>query len=168
MDAHSWPLRVAPAAPLVQLAHREITVAEHDQFAQLKEHANACAYYRHIGFEVVEASKGFARLKMPVREELMQFQDAVHGGAIFSVADAAVAVALLTLAEENEHALTIECKVNYLAGITRAHEYAIAEARIVHKGRSIAVGEVDVRRDDGRLAAKGLVTYTLRKARAAE
>ena len=131
----------------------------------LKEHANACAYYRHIGFEVIDAAEGFARLRMPVREELFQFQDAVHGGAIFSVADAAVAVALLTLAEPDEQALTIECKLNFLAGITRAQKYAEAEGRIVQKGRTVALGEVDVKRDDGRLAAKGLVTYTLRKQR---
>ncbi len=140
-------------------------MADNERFAHLKEHANACPYYRLIGFEVVEADEGRAVLKMPVREELFQFQDAVHGGAIFSVADAAVAVALLTLAEPNEHALTVECKLNYLAGVTRAHQYVLAEGRIVQKGRTIALGEVDVKRDDGRLAAKGLITYALRQAR---
>lgn len=143
----------------------ETALADNDRFAHLKEHANACAYYRLIGFEVVDADEGFARLKMPVREELFQFQDAVHGGAIFSVADAAIAVALLTMAEPNEHALTVECKLNFLAGVTRANQYVLAEGRIVQKGRTIALGEVDVLRDDGRLAAKGLVTYALRRAR---
>jgi acyl-CoA thioesterase len=141
-------------------------LADNERLAHLKAHANACPYYRLIGFEVVEADQGRAVLKMPVREELLQFQDAVHGGAIFSVADAAIAVALLTLAEPNEHALTVECKLNFLAGVTRAHRYVLAEGRIIHKGRTIAVGEVDVTRDDGRLAAKGLVTYALRPARA--
>ena len=135
------------------------------RFEHLKAHANACPFYRHIGFEVIDVAEGFARLRMPVREELFQFQDAVHGGAIFSVADAAVAVALLTLAEPGEQALTIECKLNFLAGVTRAHAYVDAEGRIVHKGRTIALGDVEVRRDDGRLAAKGLVTYTLRRER---
>ena len=140
-------------------------MAENDRFEQLKEHVNGCAYYRHIGFEAVDLDEGFARLRMPVREELFQFQDAVHGGAIFSVADAAVAVALLTLAEPGEQALTIECKINYLTGVTRAHAYVLAEGRIVHKGRTLALGDVEVKRDDGRLAAKGLITYTLRRER---
>ena len=140
-------------------------MAENDRFEHLKEHVNACNYYRHIGFEAVDVDEGFARLKMPVRPELFQFQDAVHGGAIFSVADAAVAVAILTLAEPGEVALTIECKLNFLAGITKAHAYVLAEGRIVHKGRTLALGDVEVKRDDGRLAAKGLVTYTLRRER---
>ena len=142
-----------------------VLVADNARFEHLKEHVNGCPYYRHIGFEAVDVEEGFARLRMPVREELFQFQDAVHGGAIFSVADAAVAVAILTLAEPGEHALTIECKMNYLAGITREHAYVLAEGRIVHKGRTLALGDVEVKRDDGRLAAKGLVTYTLRRAR---
>jgi uncharacterized protein (TIGR00369 family) len=140
-------------------------LAEHDRFDHLKAHANACAYYRHIGFEVVEASEGYARLRMPVREELFQFQNAVHGGAIFSVADASVAVALLTMAEPGEQALTIECKLNYLAGVFPQNAYVDAEARIVHKGRTFALGDVEVKRDDGRLVAKGLITYTLRRER---
>ena len=141
-------------------------MAEHDRFDHLKAHANACAYYRHIGFEVVEASEGYAKLRMPVREELFQFQNAVHGGAIFSVADASVAVALLTMAEPGEQALTIECKLNYLAGVFPQNAYVDAEAHIVHKGRTFALGDVEVKRDDGRLAAKGLITYTLRRERA--
>jgi uncharacterized protein (TIGR00369 family) len=142
------------------------SLAEHERFEHLKEHANGCPYYRHIGFEVVDLDEGFARLRMPVREELFQFQEAVHGGAIFSVADAAVAVALLTLAEPGEQALTIECKMNYLAGVFKTNAYVLAEGRIVHKGRTLALGDVEVKRDDGRLAAKGLVTYTLRRERA--
>jgi acyl-CoA thioesterase len=143
-------------------------LAEHDRFAHLKEHVNACNYYKLIGFEVVEAREGYARLRMPVRPELFQFQNAVHGGAIFSVADASVAVALLTMAEPGEQALTIESKLNYLAGVFPSNAYVDAEARIVHKGRTLALGDVEVKRDDGRLAAKGLITYTLRRERAPE
>jgi uncharacterized protein (TIGR00369 family) len=140
-------------------------VSGEDRMEHLKAHANACAYYRLIGFEVLEAGEGRAVLRMKVRPELMQFQNAVHGGAIFSVADAAVAVALLSTAEPDEQALTIEAKLNYIAGIFPNHEYVDAEARIVHKGRNIAIGDVEVKRDDGRLAAKGLITYTLRRSR---
>lgn len=130
--------------------------------AHLMEHVNACPYYRYLGFQVVEASEGFARLTMPANENLFQFQGAVHGGAIYSVADAAVAVALLTMAEPGENAITIEAKLNFLAPVTKGG--VIADGHIVQKGRSIALGDVEVRRDtDNRLVAKGLVTYTLRR-----
>lgn len=127
----------------------------------LQRHANDCPFYRLLGFEVVEAGPGTARIRMPFRPELLQFQGAVHGGAIFSIADGAVAVALLTLAEPGEKALTIEGKVNYLAGVTEGDLEAVG--RIVQKGRSVALGDAEVFRADGKLCAKGLITYTLRR-----
>ncbi len=131
---------------------------------QLREHVNACPYYRLLGFEVVHAETGFARLSMPFKPDLLQFQGAVHGGAIYSVADAAVAIALLTMAEPGEHVVTIEGKVNFLAPVTEGE--VLAEGRIVQKGRSVALGDAEVRRaSDGRLVAKGLVTYTIRQPR---
>ncbi len=131
---------------------------------QLKEHVNACPYYKLLGFEVVHAESGFARIRMPFRKDLLQFQGAVHGGAIYSVADAAVAIALLTMAEPGEHVVTIEGKTNFLAPVTEGD--VIAEGRIVQKGRTVALGDAEVRRADGRLVAKGLVTYTIRTPRA--
>jgi acyl-CoA thioesterase len=127
----------------------------------LVRHVNDCPFYHLLGFEVVEAGPGTARIRMPFREDLLQFQGAVHGGAIFSIADAAVAVALLTLAEPGEKALTIEGKLNYLAGVTQGDLEAVG--RIVQRGRSVALGDAEVYRADGRLAAKGLITYTLRR-----
>lgn len=127
----------------------------------LRRHANDCAFYRLLGIEVVEAGPGTARLRMPFRPELLQFQGAVHGGAIFSLADAAVAIALLTQAEPGEKALTIEGKLNYLAGVTEGD--LVAVGTVVQKGRSVALGDAEVFRADGRLCAKGLVTYTLRR-----
>lgn len=132
-----------------------------DRWRDLKDHVNASPYYRHLGFQVVHIEEGFARVVMPIRREHLQFQDAVHGGALYSIADAAVAIALLTLAAPGEQALTVEGKLNYLAPVVDGS--VTAEGRIVHRGRTLALGEAEVRRDsDGRLVAKGLVTYTLR------
>lgn len=126
----------------------------------LLERVNACPFYRLLGFEVVEAADGMAEVRLPFREELLQFQGAVHGGAVYSIADAAVAVALLTLAaDEGEDAVTIEGKMNYLAPVTKGS--LVAKARIVHRGRRIALGDAEVYREDGRLCGKGLMTYTL-------
>ena len=127
--------------------------------SDLLQRVNSCAYYRLIGFEVLEAGSGTAHLRLPVHPELFQFQNAVHGGAIYSVADAAVAVALLTEASPGEDAVTIEGNLNFLAPVTAGEITALG--RIIHRGRRIAVGDAEVRRSDGRLCAKGLFTYTL-------
>jgi uncharacterized protein (TIGR00369 family) len=139
-------------------------VAAPAAFDELREHVNASPYYRHLGFEVETLREHYARLVMPVREELYQFQGAVHGGAIYSLGDAAVAIALLTVAESGEQVVTIEGKLNFLAPVREGQ--LVAEGRIVHRGRRIALGEADVLLDgrDG-LVAKGLFTYTLWRPR---
>ena len=72
---------------------------------------------------------------------------------------AAVAVALLTLDEQGGEAVTIEGKLNYLAKVTQGD--LVAVGRIVHHGRTVALGDTEVFRADGKLCAKGLMTYTL-------
>jgi uncharacterized protein (TIGR00369 family) len=124
----------------------------------IREHVNSSAYYRLLGFEAVELGEGFARLRMPASKKLLQFQGAVHGGAVYSVADAAVAIALVTTCNPGEHVLTIEGKINHLAPVSEGEEIW-AEARLVQRGRQIAVGDVEVKGDNGRMVAKGLITY---------
>ncbi len=118
---------------------------------------NGCAYYQLLGMKVVSMGDGQARLVMPVEETLLQIYGTVHGGAIASLADSAVAVALISASTEGEKAFTVELKLNFLAPATNGE--LTAEARLFHRGRTIAAGEVDVKDDRGRLLAKGIATY---------
>lgn len=118
---------------------------------------NDCAYYRLLGMRVEAMGGGYARLTMPVEEKLLQIYGTVHGGATASLADSAVAVALISTIPADEKALTLELKLNFLAPV--AEGQLIAEARLFHRGRSVAVGDVEIRNSNGRLVAKGIATY---------
>ncbi len=89
----------------------------------------------------------------------MQSHGRMHGGAIATLADTVVAFALSPLLSKNQKCTTIEMKINYLEPIQQGK--AIAEARIIKKGKRIAVGEVDIFSEAGHLAAKSLVTYMI-------
>ena len=110
----------------------------------------------HLGIEIISLETGRARLSLRHRLELTQGMGYIHGGAITSLCDTAVAVAIFTMLEKGEQIVTIELKVNFLAP---ADSDIIAEAKILHKGRKTAVGEVDVTGKGGILVAKALVTY---------
>ena len=84
-----------------------------------------------------------------------------QGGAIFSLADSAVAMALLGLVEKGERFMTVEMNINYVSPFREGN--ITAEARIVKKGSRIALGDVNVRDDQGGLVAKCLATYTIMK-----
>ncbi len=118
---------------------------------------NDSPYYQLLGIQVVEMANGYARLVMPVRPHLFQLYGVVHGGAVASLADSAAAVALISTSAAEEKAFTLEMKLNFLAPTSEG--VLTAEARLFHRGRTIAAGDVEVRNGQGRLVAKGIATF---------
>ncbi|MFH2130315.1 MAG: PaaI family thioesterase [bacterium] len=120
-------------------------------------------FWKLLGMEVVDVKKGWAIVKLPYSDKLAQPDGVAHGGAIFSPADAAVAIAMLGLIDKSESLLTIEMKINYIKSVNEGD--IIAEAKIVHRGSRTAIGDVDVRNSKGELIAKCLATYMIIKNR---
>jgi len=112
---------------------------------------------RLLGIEIDTIEEGRAVLSVEVRTELKQLQGVMHGGAIASLIDTAVAFAILGASGPQDRFTTVEMKVNYLSAIREGR--ITAEARLLRDGRRIIVAECDVFDDKGRLAAKGLLTY---------
>ncbi len=121
------------------------------------EEINSCPYYQLLGMKVISMGDGRARLEMPADEKLLQIYGTVHGGATASLADSAVAVALISASSHGEKAFTVDLKLNFVAPVSRGT--LIAEARLFQHGRTIAAGDVEVRNDRGRLIARGIATY---------
>ena len=92
-----------------------------------------------------------------VKRELTQDWSVAHGGAVTSLIDSAVGIALVTMLGSRDLIATVELKVNFLAPAKLGLVKVIG--RIIHKGKSIAVGEAEVKDPTGKLIAKGLVTY---------
>lgn len=115
-------------------------------------------YFDHLGIEVVEVGEGYAKLRLGFKDHLTHPFGYLHGGAIASLADSTGINAVLTLLREDEKPLTIEMKINYFLPVKDTAVYA--EGRVVHKGKKIAVADVDVRSAGGKLVAKAIVTST--------
>ncbi len=126
---------------------------------------NNSPYWSLLGMELVDVKKGWAKVRLPFKRELVHPLGIAHGGAIFSPADSAVAMALIGIVGEDEIFTTVEMKINYLKPFDRGE--ITAEARILHKGSTIALGEAEVRNGDGALVAKAMATYMIMKSRGA-
>lgn len=118
---------------------------------------NATPYYRLLGMEVKAMGDGYARVTMPVEEKLFQMYGSVHGGAIASLADTAIGVALISVLSDDEKSITVDLKLNFVSAVTGGGVLT-AEARLFHRGKRTAAGEVEVRDGEGRLVAKGTST----------
>ncbi len=110
-----------------------------------------------VGIEIDSIEHGRARLAMDVTEKHLQLQGIMHGGAIATLVDTAVAMAILGASEPGDRFTTIEMKINYLSPVREGR--VVAEAKLIRDGRRIVVAECDVFEHRGRLAAKGLLTY---------
>lgn len=119
-------------------------------------------YYNFLGIDILDVQYGYARLTMDYRENLTNPYGFVNGGFFSVLADAALACALLGLTEENpsRRLVTIEYKMNIIRPVNK--DSITAEARVIHLGTDTAVGEVQIINSSGKMAAVGLITYSVR------
>ncbi|MBN1829014.1 MAG: PaaI family thioesterase [Deltaproteobacteria bacterium] len=127
------------------------------------ERVNLSPYWSLLGMRLLDMKKGWAVVALPFSDKLLQSLGIVHGEAICSVADSAIGLALKGLLDPGEVFVTAEIKLNFIKSFERGEVQAAA--RIVHRGATTALGEVDVRNGAGELVAKGLATFIVRKTR---
>lgn len=135
---------------------------------RVRERARTNNYWRHMGVEALAAEPGYAKLRVPLRDELRNADGApVHGGVLSFLVDAAIGGALATLHEQaagGTGQATLDLNIRFL-GAARGDEI-IAEGRILRRGGTIAFGEAELRDEGGDLVAKGSATYMILRPRA--
>ena len=97
----------------------------------------ACApFEKLLNINIIEASQGRAELTMPFLIEYAQGAGLMHGGALVTLADTAVVMAIKSLLTPETHFATITLDVKYLLPVTQG--IITAKAKIVEKeGRTL-------------------------------
>ncbi len=124
--------------------------------AGIRARLAANPFIRFVGIQAPQLGQGYARFVLPFKPELANSIGLMQGGVIAALADEAVAFALYSLVPEGEMINTVEMKINFLGAVKEGD--VTAEAHIAKRGRTISLGEFEVRQAD-RLVAKGLCTY---------
>lgn len=125
----------------------------------LRRAVETAPYYQLLQITLDQIDEGFARFRMPFRKELTHPYGIVHGGAIASLADTAIAFAMMTLIQPGEKLTTVEFKINFFAPVNEGE--LSGEGRVVSKGKRVAVGDMQVKNGEGNLIAKGMGTYMI-------
>ncbi len=124
--------------------------------ARIRARLGRNPFIKFVGIQVPQLGRGYARFVLPMKHDLENSIGLLQGGMIAALADEAVAFALYSLVQEEETFNTVEMKINFLGAVKEGDVEAVA--RIAKRGRTISLGEFEVRQGE-RLVAKGLCTY---------
>lgn len=119
-----------------------------------------------LGIEVIEIREGYSKIKMTIRNEMMNGLGIVHGGIAFSLADSAFAFACNN---RNVLSVALDTAINFLKPV-HVGDILTAEAKELHNGKSTGLYHIIITNQNDHVAAmfkgtcfrtnKSLIDYT--------
>jgi uncharacterized protein (TIGR00369 family) len=119
-------------------------------------------FHKMLGITLVERKPGFGRICLTKTADTPAgIGGSVHGGILATMVDVAMLVAIFgDMRPDQEPAGTAELIISYLR---QAHgEHIYADATVIKRGRQLAMVEVSIVDDEGRLCARGRTLYAFR------
>jgi uncharacterized protein (TIGR00369 family) len=111
-----------------------------------------------MSFHFVSVKPGYVRLQgFP---ELRHYNPigTVHGGFHATLLDTAAGAAIFSTLSKGESWTTLELKLNFVRAMTHETGPVHAEGRVIHRGRTVATSEGDLKDAAGRLYAHATTT----------
>jgi len=102
------------------------------------------------GIAIDDAREGYARIRMKLRDDMLNGHRIGHGGMIFALADTAFAYACNS---RNENTVAQNASISFLAP-AQPGDVLIAEAREVSRSGRSSVYQVSVHTADNRIIAE--------------
>ncbi len=93
-----------------------------------------------LGIEVLEIREGYSKIKMTVREEMINGFGIVHGGIAFSLADSAFAFACNN---RNNLSVALDTSINFTKPV-HVGDVLTAEAKELHNGKSTGLYHISI------------------------
>ncbi len=93
-----------------------------------------------LGIEVLSVREGYAKIRMTVREEMINGFGIVHGGVAFSLADSAFAFACNN---RNNLSVALDTSINFTKPV-HPGDVLSAEATEIHNGRSTGLYHINI------------------------
>jgi acyl-CoA thioesterase len=125
-----------------------------ENIAKLKAAAATEPVASFLKMRLVELTPGFAKVKMKLGPEHLNFNGMVFGGVVMAIADQAFAYATNSLVSPS---IATQFNIHLISGAAVGDELT-AECRVIKSGRRIGVSEMTVTNQDGKLIARATGT----------
>lgn len=115
----------------------------------IREKIDSDRFAKFMGIRILDLKRGYSKLDMTITDDMINFHDMAHGGAIFALTDAAFAAA------GNSHgqvSVALCMNINYRSP-AKSGMRLIAECFEESLGRRTALYRIEVRSEDGMLIA---------------
>ena len=132
--------------------------ADQKQF-QLDDWIESSPFESLLNIEIVEAQSGQALLKMPYTVKLSNGGGVMHGGAMTTLADTAVAMAIKSLLPGGTPFATTELKMEFIAPVLEGE--VTAKAHVDELDKRNFHGECELSGEEGELFARMTSVFKL-------
>ncbi len=114
-----------------------------------------------LGIELIEIGEGYSKIKMSIRNEMVNGFGIVHGGVTFSLADSAFAFACNN---RNNLSVALDTSINFIKPV-HVGDILIAEAKEIHNGKSTGLYQISITNQNNHVVAlfKGTCFRTNKK-----
>lgn len=111
-----------------------------------------------LGIKLLEIKEGYSKIRMTVREEMINGFGIVHGGIAFSLADSAFAFACNN---RNVLSVALDTSINFTKPV-HVGDILTAEAKEIHNGKSTGLYHITISNQKDHMVAlfKGLCYRT--------
>lgn len=129
---------------------------------KLKEYYQKDNFFKFMGVEILEIEEGRAKVRLKFQEKHMNFFNAGHGGAIYSLGDAAFQLACNASADI-EIAVALNTSLSHIKKVELG-ETLVADAEVVSRTNRTSITDISITNEKNEVVAlfRGLA-YLKRK-----
>lgn len=121
---------------------------------EMRRRFDTSPYAQSMGMKLVELSRGYARVKLELKKDFLNWENLIHGGVIASVLDQAFGCSLNTL---DYIYVAVQLNINYISAAP-VGETIYAESRVIHAGKKLGISEMTVADSKGKTIARATGT----------
>ncbi|WP_174731291.1 hotdog fold thioesterase [Mesobacillus harenae] len=132
----------------MQLTHADIRTSFEDS-----------PFFKHIGFEIVEFADDRVKVKLAIRDYLLNVNGTLHGGVHATMLDLISGMLLRSVTKQR--VATTSLTTQYLAAVKQGEVFA--EATIIQQGYKLAFVDSKIIDSENKLIAKGTGTFKIQR-----
>ena len=122
-----------------------------EELERVAQALNESPFYRHLGMRIVRIEDGRSEMQMELGPKHRNIWNTFHGGAVASILDSTCGSSLYSSLAENEGAITIDLRINYLS--PPAAGLLTGKGRFVHRTKALAWSEAEAFDSEGKRVA---------------